>query len=107
MTTTWQILDTQSQIADGLITNVSYMCRVQLEREMDMKVETLTLEGDPTSTNFIPFSDLTEENLIGWVKSILGEETVTAIETQLQETVTARKAAKDAETTKRGLPWRQ
>lgn len=105
MTTTWQIYDTKSQIANGLITKVVYGCLVQLEDEIDRKIGEMILTGDSTLPNFIPFTDLTEEIVIGWVKSSLGETEVTAIETQLQDKVTARKTAKDNAIEKNGLPW--
>jgi hypothetical protein len=107
MTTNWQILDTRSKIADGLITKVIYGCLVQLENEIDRKIGEIELTGDITTSDFIPFNAVTEQVIVGWVKASLGVEQVTAIETALQNSVTARKAAKEAETEKNGLPWRQ
>ncbi len=106
MTTTWQILDTKSQIANGLITKVVYGCMVQLENDMDRKIGEVTLTGDASASNFIPFTSLTEEILIGWVKTTLGGTAVVAIETEVEDRISARKAARDVETEKSGLPWR-
>ena len=105
MTTNWKIIDLKSQIADGLVTKVIYECRVRLDSIITRKVEEITLTGDPTASNYVPFAELQEETVIGWVKGVLGEAEVTAIETALQDAVTARKAEKDAETEKNGLPW--
>lgn len=102
MTTSWQIFDTKYQIADGLITKVVYGCTVQLENSIDRTIGELELTG----TSTIQYADLTEETILGWVKTSLGAETVTSIETTLQNNVTAQQAAKDAETEKSGLPWR-
>jgi hypothetical protein len=107
MTTTWQILDTKYQIANGLIVKVVYGCMVQLDNFLDRKVGEIELTGDPTSPDFIPFDRLTEETIVGWIKTSLGDTQVTAIETGLQNSVTARKTAQDAQTTKQGLPWRK
>jgi len=105
MTTTWQIIDLKSQIADGLVTKITYKCKVKLENDSNQTIGEITVTGDPTLPNFIPFSDLTEETVIEWVKSSLGEEQVTTIETKLQNRVSARKAAREAETEQNGLPW--
>ena len=107
MATTWEILDTRSQIVNGLITKVIYGCMVQSENDMDRKIGEIILTGDTTNPNYIPFEVLTEETIIGWVKSSLGEEQIIAIETELQGRVEARQAAREAETEKSGLPWRQ
>jgi hypothetical protein len=107
MTTTWQILDTNYQIADGLITKITYRCVVQLDNLIDKKIGEIELIGDSTLSNFIPFDSLTEENIIEWVKASLSEEQVTSIETNLQTNVIARKEAQDAQTIKQGLPWRK
>lgn len=101
MITTWKIFDTQYQAADGLITKVVYGCTVQLENYIDRSIGELELTGTVT----IPYADLTEETILGWVQTSLGSETVTAIEVNLQNSVTAQKAAKEAEAVKSGLPW--
>jgi len=106
MTTTWNIFDTQSQIADGVITRVTYGCTVQLDNCIDRTINNLDLVGDPSSEGFVSYKNLTEETILQWVKSSIGQEQVTAIETSLQNSVTAQKAAKDAETVTNGLPWR-
>lgn len=107
MITTWQILDTNYQIADGLIIKIMYRCVVQLDNLIDRKIGEIELTGDSTLSDFIPFDSLTEANIIEWVKASLGEEQVTSIETNLQTNVVARKEAQDAQTTKQGLPWRK
>jgi len=107
MATTWQIIDTTSKKADGLITKVTYECRLKSEDDRVSSIGEITLTGDSTDSNFVPFSDLTEQTVIGWVQSSLGEDQVTAIETKLQNRISTRKAAKEAETEQRGLPWRR
>lgn len=107
MTTTWRIIDTISKKSDGLITKVIYECRLKLEDDRVSSIGEITLTGDSTNPNFVPFSDLTEQTVIGWVQSSLGEDQVTAIETKLQNRISAHKAAKEAETEQNGLPWRR
>ena len=106
MTTTWEIRDTRSTITDGLITKILYGCVIELEDDIERKIGEITLTGDSTSSNFVPFETLTEETLIEWVKSSLGEEQVIAIETEIQNNINARIAIRKAVTEKGGLPWR-
>jgi hypothetical protein len=105
MTTDWKIFDTKYQITDGLITKVTYGCIVQLENFIDRTIGELDLTGNPSSPGFIPYSLLTEQVIIDWVKTLLGSQQVEGIETSLQDNITALKAEKDAETEKSGLPW--
>jgi hypothetical protein len=107
MTTTWQIFDTKSQKADGLITQVTYGCTVQLENCIDRKIGEVELTRDTSVEGFIPYLELTPEVVIEWVKASLGEEVVASIQTSLQNNVAAQKAAKDSQTVQSGLPWRQ
>ena len=106
MTTTWQILDTQYKTSNGLIVGVAYRCTVQLEKYIDRIIGELELTGDPAVAGFIPYSDLTQETIIGWVKNSLGTAQVASIETSLRNSVTAQKTAASALEVKNGLPWR-
>lgn len=105
MTTTWKIINLKSQIADGLVTNVTYECRVELGDIIARKIEEMALAGDPTKPNYIPFAELLEEDVLRWITASLGQTQMAIIETELQDTVTARKAEKDAITEKSGIPW--
>ena len=106
METTWKIIDLKSQIADGLVIKVTYTCKAQLDDLLARIVGELELTGDSSDPGYIPFEDLTEEDVLKWVKDSLGQTQITAIETNLQNNVTAQKAQKDAETTRSGIPWR-
>ena len=105
MTTTWKIIDLKSQIADGLVTKVIYECRAQLDDIIARKIDELALAGDPTKPNYIPFAQLLEEDVLRWVAASLGRAQITTIETELQDTVTARKAERDAIAEQSGIPW--
>jgi len=106
MTTTWQIFDTKYQKTDGLIINITYACTVQLDSFIDRTMGELEVTGDPSKEGFIPYANLNEQIILGWVKSSLGQAKVTEIETALQDSVTAQKTAKEAEEVQNGLPWR-
>lgn len=107
MTTTWQIFDTKYHTVSGLVSKVTYGCTVHLESFIDRIMGELELQGDPSITGFVNYTDLTEETIVGWVKTSLGKKQVTAIEASLKSRVTAQQTAAAAELEKTGLPWRQ
>jgi hypothetical protein len=62
---------------------------------------TLSFTPDPSASGFIAFDDLTESDVIGWVKDEFGAEKVTEIESALQSKIDEQKnPATVAE-----LPW--
>jgi len=105
MITTWKIFNTERQTPDGVIIEVTYGCTVELDSCTDRTLRKLQLVGDASLEGFVPYKNLTEETILEWVKNSLGAEAVSNIETSLQNNVTVQKAAKDAKTTKKGLPW--
>lgn len=62
---------------------------------------TQSFTPDPTDADFTPYSDLTEEQVIGWVKEALGEESVANIASQLE----AKLAEKKNPPVVAGMPW--
>lgn len=58
----------------------------------------ITFEPDPTAEDFIPFENLTEEIVLGWVKNAMDTE---ALEAGLASQIEAQKAP----ATVTGLPW--
>jgi hypothetical protein len=107
MTTNWQIFDVKRQTADGVVIKVTYGCTVQLDNFIDRTIGEQTFNGDPSIPGFVPYENLTEAIVLGWVQTTLGAVAVAATETSLQNNVTAQKTAKEAETVVSGLPWRQ
>jgi hypothetical protein len=103
MTTTWNIFNTKYQKENGLILNVTYGCTVTLESYIDRNIFEIELE--PSEENFIPFEQLTEQIIMGWVTDKVGQETLTQIEEALQTNVTNQKQQKEQETITSGLPW--
>jgi len=57
--------------------------------------------GDPDPGNYTPFDQLTQDQVIGWVKAALGDEQVASIEAalakQIQQELNPTSAA--------GVPW--
>ena len=53
---------------------------------------------DPSASDFINYADVTEANVLGWVKAVVGED---ATETKLQAMVDEKKTPP----VKTGMPW--
>ena len=85
METIWKILNLKRTPSNDLVIEVNYSITFKLENEIDKRFGAVTLEGDANDPNFVPYSDLTEEMVIGWVKSMLGSESISALESKLQE----------------------
>ena len=108
MTTfTWKVANLERNVEDGKVYAVHYTVNA-LSDQVDPNSESggfysagaygsLGFDGEVT----VPFTDLTEEVVVGWVKEQFGAEKVAEIEAALQaqidEKVTPTKAA--------GLPW--
>jgi len=107
METTWRIVNVKRKPDSGLIFEVTYIMNFKLEEETDRKVGMLVLEGDPESEGLIPFEDLTEENIIDWVKTDLGEEEISKIESEHQTRMQERIDKKNNPEFLNGLPWQK
>ena len=83
-TITWKIANLERETADGFVFTAAYGS-IGLERPESL----------------VPFADLTEEIVVGWVKEKLGEEAVTNVETALQAQIDEQHAPTKAT----GLPW--
>jgi hypothetical protein len=105
MKTTTKIANLKRKPTTGLVFEVTYIMNFELENETDRKVGMITFEGDETDPNFVPFEELTEETVLGWVTTTLGEEEIAKIEaefkTRLQERID-KKASPEFLT---GTPW--
>lgn len=104
MTTTWKISTLDRDTADGFVTTAHWTAS-QVDASLDGEFSAgsygtvgFTKED---GVNLIPYADLTEEIVIGWVKASLGAEGVAAVEAALTANITDQKAPKKAT----GIPW--
>ena len=105
MTTTWKIYNLEHQIADGLVIKVTYGCIVQQDTFLDRHIDNITLIGDSSDPDFIPYEDLTEQIVLGWVNEELGQQAISDIEAMVEARVQGRIDEEAAQTTTEGLPW--
>jgi hypothetical protein len=100
----WKIEKMKRQLNDGLVIEVVFEIIAKDQQLIASKRDKVTLVGDPSSPDFIPFENLTEEIVISWVKS---EVDVVALEGEVQTILDGKIAKKNAMTTKGGLPWQK
>lgn len=100
----WTIKNMKRTIDDGLVIEVVFEIIAKDQQLIASKLDKVTLVGDPSSPDFIPSEDLTEEIVIGWVKSVVD---VVALEGEVQASLDNKIARKNAMTTKSGLPWQK
>ena len=95
MTTTWSIAQLDRQTSDGLVTTAHWTVNAV---DGDYSAGSYGAVGFERGDTFIPYDNLTQEEVIGWVKDKLDSS---AIEANLA----AQIAAKIAPTTVAGVPW--
>lgn len=105
MTINWTIYNVQKQLSDGLVIYVTYGCVATNNERYARQLGNIELTGDPESPDFIPYENLTEQDVIDWVKSGLGQDEVSRIENELLAEVDEQKAIEAGKETINGLPW--
>jgi hypothetical protein len=99
-TVTWRIANLDRETADGIVMTVHYTIDANDGTYSAGAYGSLGLER-PDEEDVIPFSQLTEEICIGWVKEKLTEEKVAEIEAALQTQLDEQHAPSKAA----GVPW--
>ena len=97
-TTTWNIASLDRETADGYVFTAHYTVNATNGTYKAGAYGSIGLERSDT---LVPFADLTEETVVGWVKAQLTEEKVTEIEAALQAQLDEQAAPTKAS----GLPW--
>lgn len=96
---TWKITQLERNVADGRVLAAVYY--------VDGRDDTYSAYGsdvvlfDEPEGELIPFKDLTEELVVDWVKTKLGEETVK----RLEGAVLASLSEQRSPTKATGMPW--
>ena len=102
MTHTWKIYDLRRTIADGVVTEVTYACETNFSGSETRKIGNLTITGSTEDANFIPYEDLTESTVLGWVTSSID---TAAVETLCSSSIAETIAFQAAITEATGKPW--
>jgi hypothetical protein len=105
MTTTWKIVQLKRNPTNGLVFEVTFIMNFELEGETDRFVGSVELEGDPTSSTFVPYNELTEVIVLDWVKEELTQAKITEIETDMETRLEDRIEKKANPEFLTGTPW--
>ena len=98
ITTIWKIANLERETEDGFVFTAHYTVNADDGTYTSGAYGSLGFERPD---NLVPFSQLTETTVIGWVKEKLGEEKVTEIEAALQSQINEQKHPTKAA----GVPW--
>jgi len=98
-TFTWAIAQLERHTADGIVFTVHYTVNAEDGTYTAGAYGSLGLEQP--EGDIIPFADLTEELVIGWVKDKFGPEKVAEIEAALQAQLDEQHHPSKAS----GTPW--
>ena len=97
-TFTWAIANLERETADGFVFTAHYTVNANDGTYSSGAYGSLGFERPD---NLIPFSELTEEVVVGWVKEHFGTEKVAEIEAALQAQIDEQRAPSKAS----GVPW--
>ena len=98
MTAQFKIVNMERDSATGFVNTVHWICSdSDADGNAGSVYGSIGLEGELVT----PFEQLTEAQVVGWVKDALGEETVAAHEANVAAQIEAAKAPKVAT----GMPW--
>ena len=95
--TTWKIVSLERKSADGFVTTAHWTCSDVDGEFSGSTYGSIGFDGELVT----PYEQLTEEVVIGWVKSAMGEETVAAHEAAVAAQIAEAKAPAVAV----GTPW--
>jgi len=97
---TWHIANLERETADGFVLTAHYTVTAEDGTYSSGAYGSLGFERPD---KLIPFADLTEELVIGWVQNAFGAEKVTEIEAALQAQLDEQRHPSKAS----GMPWQQ
>jgi hypothetical protein len=96
----WRVANLERETAEGIVFTVHYTISAEDGTYSSGAYGSIGLEP-PDQEAMIPFAQLTEEIVVGWVKEKLTEEKVEEIEAALQAQLDEQHAPSKAS----GVPW--
>ena len=112
ITNTWSVSDMQRTDADGVVFLVYWSMVAASDGDPSYTASEggkLRCEGDPSSPDFIPYADLTENDVLGWVYDSLieGDETADQAKARVEADRTAKVQGQidRAAANSSGVPW--
>jgi len=93
----WQVVDMDRLTSDGFVVTVHYNVTATDDTYSASTYGTVSYTQEQGET-YIPYADLTEATVVGWVQTALGKDTV---ESSLQSQIDLQKHPVQAA----GVPW--
>ena len=96
VTVSWKVHRCKRDSDTGGVTGIAAVCTASDTRTIDEEEITHKkqkwivyddLVPDPSASDFIPFNSLTEQNILAWVDSLIGDAKKAEIETMLTNKV--------------------
>ena len=100
----WKVLEMNHRVSDGYVAEVTTVCEKTDGPGYAREVFISEYKGVP-GTDYIPYEDLTEEVVLGWVKDDLEAIVVLQTETNIDAAALANKEAIVNPPLKKGIPW--
>jgi hypothetical protein len=98
----WKVENIKRQTGTGLVVEVAYRVVAKQSGLIADHRGKVILTGDPSATGFVPFEQLTEGQVIQWVKASVD---VSTIEAGVQATLDAKVQKVEQKEVVSGLPW--
>jgi hypothetical protein len=100
----WTILNMEHKTSDGFVIEVTSAYEKQDGPGYASELFLNEFE-EVVGPDFIPYEDLTEEIVLGWVKEALGADAVAATEASVNLLANIKKQDIENPTIEGGLPW--
>lgn len=97
---TWTIQNMTRDLSSGFVINVAWACTAQQDSASAFYGGTTTYVSNPDEPGFIPYDQLTEAIVLGWVYDALGDQ-----KAEIEATLIAKVEKQLNPTTANGLPW--
>ena len=98
ITKTWEVNTLQRELADGYVNKVIYRVKGTDGTYETRATGEVDLEKPKT---LVPYKDLTQDTVIGWVKAKLGADQVASIEKAIDDNIALQKTPTHGV----GTPW--
>jgi hypothetical protein len=100
--TNWTITQMDRLTADGFVVTVHWTAS-QTDGDYNASTYSTVSFTEQPGSSYTPYADLTEVQVIGWVKDSLGTDGVASVDSSLAANIADQKAPKVAT----GTPWGQ
>jgi hypothetical protein len=100
MNINWTIQNLTRDLSNGFVFQVAWSCTAEQDGASAFHGGTSTFEQDPSDPNFIPYDQLTEATVLGWVWEALGDQ-----KAEIEAGLTAKVEKQLNPTTANGVPW--